>query len=239
MYLSKLQLDPRSRTARQWLHDCYAVHRGMMAAFPDADTKEARAALGVLFRVDVRRDGPAAVLVQSRAKPDWSRLPAGTVTIVDGPKHVAPAYDGLQAGQQLRFRLRANPTRRVSKWAAKPDSDRGEQEANVGKRVEIRHEADRIAWLERRGRAFDGFELIRVRAHPGHSDDTVAATRVDPGAPLISRPRRLTLGAALFEGVLRITDAERFRHAVAEGIGPGKAFGCGLLSVAPALGAEP
>jgi CRISPR system Cascade subunit CasE len=38
----------------------------------------------------------------------------------------------------------------------------------------------------------------------------------------------------VFEGRLRVTDAEAFRRALAAGIGSGKAFGFGLLSVAPA-----
>jgi CRISPR system Cascade subunit CasE len=33
--------------------------------------------------------------------------------------------------------------------------------------------------------------------------------------------------------LLEITDAERFRAALAAGIGPAKAYGFGLLSVAP------
>jgi len=36
-----------------------------------------------------------------------------------------------------------------------------------------------------------------------------------------------------FNGRLQITDAARFITAVQTGIGPAKAFGCGLLSLAP------
>jgi CRISPR system Cascade subunit CasE len=40
------------------------------------------------------------------------------------------------------------------------------------------------------------------------------------------------LGAVVFVGVLVVTDPEKFCHAVCTGIGPQKAFGFGLLSVA-------
>jgi CRISPR system Cascade subunit CasE len=40
--------------------------------------------------------------------------------------------------------------------------------------------------------------------------------------------------AVRFEGVLAVTDPEVFRATVAAGIGSGKAFGFGLLSVGPA-----
>ncbi|WP_431066567.1 type I-E CRISPR-associated protein Cas6/Cse3/CasE [Methylotuvimicrobium sp.] len=38
----------------------------------------------------------------------------------------------------------------------------------------------------------------------------------------------------LFDGILSITDADIFQTQVVRGIGPAKAFGCGLLSVAGA-----
>jgi len=43
----------------------------------------------------------------------------------------------------------------------------------------------------------------------------------------------MTFGAATFEGILEVTDAEKFRQSLKQGIGTGKAYGFGLLSVAP------
>jgi len=46
--------------------------------------------------------------------------------------------------------------------------------------------------------------------------------------------QRLTFGALLFEGHLRVIDGEKFLGlSLAKGIGPGKAYGFGLLSLAP------
>jgi CRISPR system Cascade subunit CasE len=45
--------------------------------------------------------------------------------------------------------------------------------------------------------------------------------------------RLVTLAGVLFEGLLEVTDPDNLRLAIREGIGPGKAIGCGLLSVAP------
>ncbi len=47
-----------------------------------------------------------------------------------------------------------------------------------------------------------------------------------------SRSAGRTFQGVLFEGSLQVVDAEAFRKALAHGIGPGKAFGFGLLSVA-------
>lgn len=45
--------------------------------------------------------------------------------------------------------------------------------------------------------------------------------------------QRLTFSSVLFEGELEITDANAFRQTLAQGIGSGKAYGFGLLSIAP------
>ena len=43
----------------------------------------------------------------------------------------------------------------------------------------------------------------------------------------------VTLRIAGFDGILEVTDAEAFRAALRQGIGPARAYGCGLLTVAP------
>ena len=43
--------------------------------------------------------------------------------------------------------------------------------------------------------------------------------------------RRVSLLAVTYEGVLRVTDAALFRRTLTEGIGRGKAYGMGLLTV--------
>ena len=45
----------------------------------------------------------------------------------------------------------------------------------------------------------------------------------------------MTIEAVRFEGTLIVNDPTVLVSAVRSGIGPGKAFGCGLLSLAPPL----
>jgi CRISPR system Cascade subunit CasE len=45
--------------------------------------------------------------------------------------------------------------------------------------------------------------------------------------------RQVTLSTARFDGVLEITDVDALRHALCRGVGRGKAYGCGLLTLAP------
>jgi len=100
--------------------------------------------------------------------------------------------------------------------------------------VELRGDEARLAWLSRKA-AQHGFELINVRIATGvpntvaHSHRKIVGMRAH-----MSGRNAVTLATSLFEGELRITDAERFRKALFGGIGPARAYGCGLLSVAPA-----
>ncbi|MCU0514131.1 MAG: type I-E CRISPR-associated protein Cas6/Cse3/CasE, partial [Anaerolineae bacterium] len=69
MYLSRLTVNARSQAAWRDLADRYELHRTLLSAFPAT----LAAAERLLYRVEQRRDSPAAaVLVQSHTLPDWS-----------------------------------------------------------------------------------------------------------------------------------------------------------------------
>ena len=222
MHLSKLTLDPRHAQAQMDLGVPYELHRTLGRAFPDAEADSHRARHGVLFRIEEAMPAGVPVLVQSATRPDWGLLPTGYARRVDGPKAVDPA---LAAGQRLRFRLVANPVRRTHSEGKKNPTrlalvhPRGMPEGQDGP-------ADGyLDWLGRQG-ARHGFAVADVA-----------------DVPFRLAPRR-PLGAALgkgavphfgvrFDGVLTVTDAEALAEALRSGIGSARAFGFGLLSLAP------
>lgn len=236
MYLSRLILDPRSREARRDLSDCQQLHRTILSAFPPKDDGEggAREAFGVLYRVETeRRTGAVALLVQSAVEPDWRRLPAGYLAEDGGEnpacKGVGETLRSIQTGTRLAFRLRANPTRRVS--------TRNERDGARwhGRRVELRGEEEQVEWLRRKGEA-QGFQLVDVSARADAPNVRARRETKLTGRRKGEGNGRLSFGSVLFEGELTVTDAELFRQAVERGVGPGKAYGFGLLSLARARG---
>lgn len=232
VYLSSLVVNLRCRESRRDLADCMAMHRTLMSAFPDRLSSDgaARSEAGVLYRVEPTDGGDVRVLVQSAASPDWLRLPLGWCHPEAGfhIKEITQALDRVEAGSLLRFKLLANPTRKIGTKTG-PDGRK-----NNGKRVELRSESDWLAWLERKA-GQSGFRLKVVRASPhvpdvqsGRDLRTTGYKRAPDGSAC-----RLTFCGVLFEGRLEVIDAEAFNLALRTGIGPGKAYGYGLLSLAP------
>jgi CRISPR system Cascade subunit CasE len=203
-----------------------------MSAFPDklSNNGGARANAGVLYRVDSAVNGDVVLLVQSVLAPDWARLPPPWLSPTGRPevKEIAEALGRIDTGSLLRFRLVANPTRKID---TKTGAD---GRKNNGRRVELRGEDEWVAWLERKGED-SGFRLRAVSAAPhvpdvrsGREPRATGRKNGPDGSSL-----RLTFGGVAFEGRLEVVDTARFHEGLRAGVGPGKAYGYGLLSVAP------
>jgi CRISPR system Cascade subunit CasE len=159
---------------------------------------------------------------------------------VDEPKPMDVTW---RAGQRLAFSLRANPTvarrggagRRGARHDVVMDALKA-VERGRGRR-EARPDLERdqgLAWLNARAERC-GFALeTDAKGRP--------CTRVDGYRQHVidrRKGRRAILSSLDFDGLLRITDPQTFAAALRQGIGSGKAFGCGLLLVRPApLAAE-
>lgn len=216
MFLSRLLLNPRSRQVRRELSDPYQLHRTIMRAFPEKLPSDER----VLFRLDEMDAGRSLVLlVQSAEKPNWKHLEVQEKDYLL-PEEVEPnpaikQFDlRLHAGQQLRFRLRANPT-------VKKDREGKKQ----GRRVPLLREEDQLAWLQRKLKQ-SGAALLDARV-----------VREQKRVAQVHRPElihKASLSAVRFEGILQVEAPEILEQAIRLGIGSAKGLGFGLLSVAPA-----
>ncbi|MBC8991326.1 type I-E CRISPR-associated protein Cas6/Cse3/CasE [Micromonospora chalcea] len=143
------------------------------------------------------------LLVQTTLPPDPARLPDGYGTV--DTRDVSPLLKALDAGRPVHYRIAAN----ASKRAWKGDSA-GKIVALSGQQAE--------QWWQRKAETA-GLDLRHLRAQP------------QPAARGRAVPVRHAI--TLFEGQAVIADPDRVRAAVLSGIGRGRSFGCGLLSLAP------
>lgn len=242
MYLSRLILDPRNRNVRRDLADCYGMHRTLMKAFPQmpADDRGARSACGLLFRVEYdRQTGMPVIYAHSRLEPDWAYLP-GRYLVSDRSgcrnpacKDVRDAYSAIREGQKLVFTLTANPTRKTG-TLLKSERLAGAAKSN-GRRIYIADPEEQLEWLRRKGEQH-GFAIMSVDADSGILDTMVTREVTMRGWKNVNNGEErvtLTLRGCTFRGRLQVTNKSRFMDAIANGIGSGKAYGFGMLSVAP------
>ena len=201
------------------------MHRTLLRAFAQGAVgvnRDDDDAAGVLFRVDEKpRENAIVVLVQSKTAPDWSYLnevgDARSQSYLLKPAECKPFDLKLAVGQTLAFRLRANPTKRLGKHARDEN----------GKRVGIYDEAGQVDWLQRKAGA-SGFRIVRAMVSRDEKIENEDAIHRD------NHTHDLKLLSVQFDGILQVLDQEKVCEAVVTGIGSGKGFGFGLLSLAPA-----
>lgn len=145
-----------------------------------------------------------ALLVQSGPQPDPIRLPDGYGTVET--RDLTPLIDVLRPGMAVHYRIAANASKRVS-----TGDDAGKVVALSGAAAE--------QWWHRQAE-LHGLGLLAMHADP------------QPTARGRSKPIRHAI--TRFDGRAVVRDVDQVREAVLSGIGRGKSFGCGLLSLAPA-----
>jgi CRISPR system Cascade subunit CasE len=182
---------------------------------------------GFLFRIDPQPVGRAMILIQSAAEPDWDYAFHNAGFLLAAPPEVKSFEPRITKGQHLRFRLVANPTRRLSKHSRERDGKPVEHKW-IGKRVPVPSD-QLLDWLAE--------WRVRPDESPGFCIDKDSTT-LQPGYIYVNKARDgkgQRLRSVRYEGILEVTDPDKFRNTLVSGIGPGKAFGFGLLSVAPLL----
>ncbi|MFL1427490.1 MULTISPECIES: type I-E CRISPR-associated protein Cas6/Cse3/CasE [unclassified Nocardiopsis] len=212
-WITQIRPDLRSREARRDLGSAVGMHHRLMSLFPDGAGQEARRTFGVLFRVEDTPRGPQ-ILLQSNIEPELSRLPEHYGS--GQTKDLSVFLDALKTGRYVRYRIAANAVRRPG-HTTKAKSDVNSVVPLVG--------ADAEEWWTRQAEA-SGLKLHHIASH---ALDAARGERKE-GRHKIRHAR------TLFEGTAQITNALLLRERTITGVGRGKAYGCGLLSLAPARG---
>ncbi|MGW2183529.1 type I-E CRISPR-associated protein Cas6/Cse3/CasE [Streptomyces sp. NPDC001732] len=257
MFLTRFRLNTARPGARRLLSTPQALHAAVMASFPGLLPSDTPAPDGprVLWRLDQNARAEVLLYIVSPARPDLTHLveQAGWPAAAADPetpgwqtKPYTPFLDRLAAGQKWSFRLTSNPIHQIRR---KPDEPK--------KRTAHLTPAHQMAWLldrqERGGfrilekpdskRLLPGGTTLKNHKHPG---DQYELTVLDQHGLSFDKhrsnggPRKdpVTIVKVTFDGRLEVTDPVLLRRTLTQGIGKAKAYGCGLVTLAPVTGTE-
>ena len=164
------------------------------------------AARDFLFRVEQSSSVGHTILLQSTLEP---------VSVKDGlvvfdQKEINYSF---KTGMALRFFLTANTTKRIRA--------KGDKKSNQGRcRVPLIDEGEICDWLRRK--------FVDI----GQLHEVIIAGKNNLYFRKRGRPGKIV--TINYTGLLAVDDAKYLTDVVENGIGPAKAFGCGLLSLAMA-----
>jgi len=216
LYLYKLLLNLNDRAVRRDLANPYDMHRTMARAYADQGQDLVRPHLWRLEAPDAG-DRPY-VLVQSTQAGIWSALPPGY--LLNLQERLWDPAQVLKEGRPVLFRVRANPTVNRVPAGSIPEASSQQPTRENRKRLGLSREAEQLEWLYRQAQRLG---LGAVEA------SVTQSKRVS----FRKRHTNVTLASAQFDGKAVIADPTALVAGLCSGIGRGKSFGHGLLSLAP------
>jgi CRISPR system Cascade subunit CasE len=232
-YLSRVYMNPLRTSAQRLLSNPHRMHAAVLGGLSRQPVAER-----VLWRLETAAHR-ATLLVLTQSTPSWEHLieQAGW-TAADEPQAEIRSYEPLLArierDREFRFRLRVNPVSSTM-HPQKPSEAHRRQLDPAGRRrgVRVAHRtaAHQLTWLMER---VDKWGFTMPSTADGRDD-----VRVQERNRLVfvkngtAGGRRVVIQTATFEGRLRIEDPDRARSRLLEGVGAARAYGCGLITLAP------
>lgn len=234
-HLTRCRFNPAR--ARGLTSSPQRLHAAVAAAFPPPETEGgAQSGHRVLWRLDESANPyrQATLLILSPTAPDLTHV----VEQVGWPSLATPAAPGwdtrsynpvlthLQRGVRLRFRLTANPTRSTARH--------GERR---GRRAAHTTSTHQLQWLldqaPKAGFAIPSHSHTPNPEAPQHHQVSVLGSRRLDFVRQSGGRDHVQITAVTYEGHLEITDPDLLSRALTHGIGRAKAYGCGLMTLAP------
>lgn len=215
MYLSRVEINPKLRLCKLALNSPQQLHAMIEGSFP-SQTEKGQAKERHLWRID-KLYSSLYILVVSPSRPDFSHLIEQIGWPASGQRWETAEYDvfldRIMQGQQWQFRLQANPT------CSKKDAENSKARGKVIPCLSIEEQKN---WLETKmdkyGAVLNGFELSSREVNQFSRNGIT-----------------VTLNVATFDGILTVDNSDLLKGALVGGIGRGKAYGCGLLTLAQVL----
>ncbi|WP_206343463.1 type I-E CRISPR-associated protein Cas6/Cse3/CasE [Streptomyces mesophilus] len=243
-YLSRIRINPLRAESRKLLASPRAMHAAIEGGIPGPPD------IGrTLWRLDGDNPHRPHLFVLTTDKPDWTHLVEHAGWPDAAGEHYAirdytPLLQQIAQGRRFAFRLTANPVQNTTQ----PDkpTPRQQQRLDAGQRRGLRlgHRtaAAQLNWFLTRTARW-GFDIPPAPQLDGtHTADgqpprdvriTNRHHRTFAKGTVTAKEAHVVMNAVTFEGQLQVTDPDLFTERLLNGIGPTKAYGCGLLTLAP------
>lgn len=219
MFLTRIDVNPMRRKARELLANPQAMHACVMRACASSDSAAAEGR--VLWRVD--QDFDRVTLYMTSPDSPHAEDLQEQIGWVEGSTvqtaNYEPFLEKLLPGQTYAFRITVNPTHVVT------------EENGAKRRYGHVTEAQQRQWLLDRDNA-NGFRIRPAGTNAEGEPIMDIVTRERNIKTFRRKGRPVTIAMASFSGSLEVVDADLLRSALVNGIGRAKAYGCGLLTLA-------
>ncbi len=207
LYASALHLD-RAAVKALKITDTYSLHRVVYSLFPDVRSeheKQSHIQSGIVYADQGGDFHGRKVLIVS------DRQPLAQVDDQHGEVICKPIAESFLGYPRYRFKVQVNPVRK---------------DKQSGKRVAVKGRADTASWFMQRAVKSWGFAV---------DPQTLQVDTIEVLQFKDKIGRLVTLGKAHIQGQLTVTDLQQFHNSFKNGIGKGRAFGCGLLQIVPII----
>lgn len=255
MFLTRFRVNTARPGARRLLSSPQAMHAAVMSSFPgllpsDVPTPDEPR---VLWRLDHQARAEVLLYIVSPDRPDLTHLveqagwPAAAAVDAQTPgwqsRPYGPLLDRLATGDRWAFRLTANPVHTIRRNDSEP--------RKITAHLTPVHQ---MAWLLQRQERC-GFRILEKAGdqrllpsgtthqgkHEHHGDRYELAVGnqqnlsfdKSSGAGSQKRGKPVALACVTFDGRLEVTDPDALRRTLTQGVGRAKAYGCGLITLAP------
>jgi len=217
LWFSRVQLDRRDPGFSRIVGDAQQMKSWVIKPFGDT----ARDQNGMLYSVEVN-GAVVVVYVQSHTEQNWWWTANAPNCTVSEPKRIDAQIDTLPAGAALDFRVAVCAYEDVPDPEGRTRTGRDGRERVVTRRRHLALPEQQVRWLADR---LDG--AARIEWISGTvTGDVVGIQRAVAGQP---RDNKIAFRQTTISGRLTVQDPEALALLRRRGIGPEKAYGCGLM----------
>ncbi|MGW4824743.1 type I-E CRISPR-associated protein Cas6/Cse3/CasE [Streptomyces sp. NPDC004227] len=207
--IARIHLNPHNRDVQRDLRDATQMHRTVMRMASQDLGNSPRHQAGLLYRLDETETTSTLLVQGTHLEPALLPQGYGHAEV----KSLAPMFSALRKGLAIRYRITLNPAKR--------------------ERLTLEEKGKRGRIVPLSGMDADQWWLRRA-AEAGLQLHVLTPTSLAPVRPRGKQAPPMRHSLIRYDGTATVTDPTALTQAVLAGIGRGKPYGAGLLSLAPA-----